>query len=65
MAARALIRADELRRWARVAREEGVTINGRVDPSGTVTINISVASVNHGEDGSDDFEARLNAFARK
>lgn len=65
MAARALIRADELRRWARVAREEGVTINGRVDPSGAVTINISVASVSNGEYGSDDFEARLNAFAGK
>lgn len=61
MATKALIREADLRRWARVAREEGVAIHGRIDTLGVVTIHMSPATpAAHDED--DDLRARLDAF---
>lgn len=64
MATRALIRSDDLRRWAKVAREEGVTINGRLDPSGTLNIVVSAnpqRPFNDATDG-DDLNAQCDAY---
>ena len=38
VARRALIREADLRRWARVSREEGVAIRGSISPDGTVQV---------------------------
>lgn len=65
MAARALIPLEDLRRWAKVAREEGVSINGHRDPSGAVSIFINPVTTPLSEDASDTFDARMSAFARK
>lgn len=64
MAARAIIHLDELRRWARVARDERVAINGRIEPDGAVTINVT-ALIDAPIAGEDDLDARLDAFAGK
>lgn len=37
-ARRALIREADLRRWARISREEGVAIRGSILPNGTVEV---------------------------
>lgn len=37
-ARRALIREADLRRWARISREEGVAIRGSISPDGTVEV---------------------------
>lgn len=43
MAGRALVKEAELRRWAKIAREEGVSIQSRFDPAGGVTIRMVAA----------------------
>lgn len=63
MAEKALIREADLRRWARVVREEGVAIHGRVDPLGGITIHMSPAATTTAFDDEDaDLRARLDAF---
>ena len=64
MSARAIIHLDELRRWARVARDERVAINGRIEPDGAVTINVTALS-NAIITGDDDLDVRLDAYAGK
>lgn len=44
MSRRAAFPESELRRWARVAREEGVAIRGTRDSSGKVTVIINPAN---------------------
>ncbi|MCI4653882.1 hypothetical protein [Sphingomonas aquatilis] len=63
MGARALIREADLRRWAKIAREEGVAIHGHVDPTGGVTIRMSAAPKIIPEKTGDDLEDRVAAFA--
>jgi len=60
MSARALIRESDLRRWARISREEGVAIKGRVDANG-LTMSITPVS-NPAERESDDLDRRLDEF---
>lgn len=57
----ALIRLDDLRRMARVAREEGVEIRAHRAPDGGVTFNIAARGVSGGQ-GGDDLDARLAQF---
>lgn len=61
MAARALIREADLRRWAKIAREEGVAIQSRIDPAGGVTIRMSAAQAELVAP-TDDLDARLDAY---
>lgn len=63
MGTRALIREADLRRWARIAREEGVAIHGHVDPAGGVTIHMSAASSSTSDKRGDDLEDRIASFA--
>lgn len=58
---RALIREADLRRFARISSQEGVTIRSRVDPDGGITITINPASEIAGR-RSDNLDARLAAF---
>lgn len=59
---RALIRESDLRRWARVSREEGVAIRGRVEINGSVTITLDPFP-KPATDHDDDFDDRLSRFA--
>ncbi len=61
-ARRAIIREADLRRWARVSREEGVAIRGRVELNGSVTITLDPFP-KPTADHDDDFDARLSRFA--
>jgi hypothetical protein len=61
MTTKALIREADLRRWARVAREEGVAIHGCVDSLGVVTIYMTPTTVALPDDDA-DLRARLDAF---
>lgn len=58
---RAVIREADLRRFARISSQEGVTIHSRVDPDGGITITINPASPVVGF-RSDNLDARLAAF---
>lgn len=60
---RALIPEADLRRWAKVSREEGVSIRGRIDSSGGVTIHIGPMAAAVGGDDV-DLDARLAQFGR-
>lgn len=62
MATKALIREADLRRWARVAREEGVAIHGRVDALGCVTIHLTPTTTAAPDDDNAEFRARLGGF---
>jgi len=61
VARRALIPEAELRRWARVARKEGVAIRGRREADGAFTVEISPAAVALSHD-ADDLDDRIAAF---
>lgn len=61
MAVRALIREADLRRWARIAREERVTIHSHIDGKGGVTIQMTAVELSLPTDPS-DLDARLDAF---
>lgn len=61
MASRALIPLEDLRRWAKVAREERVTIHGRVDGKGGISFRMSPAAEGAAEEAN-DLDARLDAF---
>lgn len=61
-ARRAIIREADLRRWARVSREEGVAIRGRVEINGSVTITLDPFP-KPTADHDDDFDDRLSRFA--
>jgi hypothetical protein len=58
---RALILEADLRRFARISSQEGVTIRSRLDPDGGVTIIINPAAGSAGT-GTDTLDARLEAF---
>ncbi|SLK06575.1 hypothetical protein [Novosphingobium mathurense] len=58
---RSLIRESDLRRFARISSEEGVTIRSRLDPDGGVTITINPAAAAPAI-ASDSLDARLDAF---
>lgn len=62
-ARRALIRESDLRRWARISREEGVAIRGHVDATG-VTISVNPIDPRADPD-DDDFDHKMRAFLRK
>jgi hypothetical protein len=65
MTARAVIRESELRRWARISREQGVAIRGRIEGN-SVTITIDPAG--YARDRDDDacrFEEQMQRFLRK
>lgn len=61
---RALIPLDELRRWARVSKEEGVSIQGHLAGDGTVTIELHPAAPANDTPQSDLAE-RLARFGRQ
>lgn len=59
---RALIPEADLRRWARISRQEGVCIHGRVDSNGGVTILVKPNSRTEIVE-ADDLDDRLAQFA--
>lgn len=64
MTRRALIRMDELRRMARVVRDEGVTFKGCVDPLGSFTFTLAPATVVAPPSEEDDLDRRIEEFGR-
>lgn len=64
MTRRALIRLDELRRMARVARDEGVTFQGQIDPLGKFCFTIAPVSTPLAESG-DELDAAMDRFLGK
>ncbi len=60
---RALIPLDELRRWARVSKEEGVSIHGHLAGDGTVTIKLHPA-LPAIDPPPDDLDERIARFTR-
>lgn len=58
---RALIRLDDLRRMAQVAREEDVDIRAHRSPDGSFTFNISPRGNAVGQ-GDDDLDERVTRF---
>ncbi len=58
---RALIREADLRRWARVSREEGVAFRGHVDPNGGFTFALDPFPTAN-RDAVDDLDDRLAKF---
>lgn len=54
MSRRAAFPESELRRWARIARAEGVAIRGTRDADGNVTVVIDPAANGAGNDNSFD-----------
>lgn len=61
-ARRAIIREADLRRWARVSREEGVAFRGHVDPNGGFTFALDPFP-KASRDVDDDLDDRLAKFA--
>lgn len=59
---RAIIREADLRRWARVSREEGVAFRGHVDPNGGFTFALDPFP-KAGRNDDDDLDDRLSRFA--
>lgn len=65
MASRAaLVREADLRRMAKVAREEGVSIRGRMDVAGGFSFTID-AHTGKPSDDDGDLDKRLAAFGAK
>lgn len=64
MSRRAPIRLDELRRMARVVRDEGVTFKGRVDPLGAFSFALALATSATSGDDEDDLDRRIDEFGR-
>jgi predicted amidohydrolase len=60
---RALIREADLRRMARVVREEGVAFHGQVDGAGRFSFTVTPAAPARATI-EDDLDARLEAFGR-
>lgn len=61
---RALIPVADLRRWARVSREEGVAIHGLLNADGvSITVSPLDPLADHGDD--DDFDAKTAQFLRR
>lgn len=60
---RALVREADLRRWARISRDEGVSIRGQIGPDGQITIQIAPALPIQAGRNDSDLDARLDAFA--
>lgn len=58
---RALVPLDDLRRWAKVAREEGVSVNARRSADGSLTIVVQPASDRRGASG-DDLDAEMDRY---
>ena len=52
-ARRALIREADLRRWARISREEGVAIRGSFAPDGSVQVIVEPGAT---RDGGNSFD---------
>lgn len=61
---RALLAASDLRRMARVAREEGVSFRGRVDALGGLTFTISPILA-HVVESEDDLDTRIEAYGSR
>lgn len=57
----ALVREADLRRMAKVAREEGVSICGRMDATGGFTFTIHAGASKSTDDG--DLDARIAAYS--
>lgn len=64
-ARRALIPAADLRRLARIARDEGVALDCRLDPAGGFSFTVSPVSTPIPAAGGDDLDLRLAEFARR
>ena len=62
---RAIISTADLRRIARVARDEGVAFDCRIDPTGSLAFSIQPLSAANSATKGDDLDARLAEFARK
>lgn len=66
MAVRAIIRESDLRRWARISREEQVAIKGRIAINGDVVISVDpFAQQATPQDDDGDLDARLQAFGAR
>lgn len=62
---RAIIREADLRRLARVAREEGVALDYRLEPTGSHALTIQPLTNAKRNRGGDDLDDRLAEFARQ
>lgn len=58
---RALVPLEDLRRWAKVAREEGVSIHGTRAPDGGITIVVNPATATVAQPG-EDLDAALERY---
>ena len=65
MSQRALINQSELRRWARISREEGVAIRGRIDAGGLTIIVEPAAPSGAPDDDDSKFDEQIKRFLRK
>lgn len=62
MSRRAIVPEADLRRWAKIARTEGVAIRGDVAPDGSVSISINPPEV----PSSDyDIDAQISKYLGK
>jgi len=61
---RALIPTADLRRSARIARDEGVAINWAINDDG-VSITVSPLDPSADRGNNDDFDAKVTKFLRK
>lgn len=64
-ARRTLFRESDMRRLARVAKDECVAVQGHIDPMGGFTFTISPVVKSLESRGGDDLDARLAEFGRK
>lgn len=63
MSNRALISKDDLTRWASTVAAHNVVIDGRVYSNGDVAFRLSPYVAN-AQSGDDDFDDRLDGFAK-
>lgn len=64
-ARRALVPESELKRWAKVSLEMGVTIRHQVSVDGAVTLTVAPRGPENDSGSDDDIDDRLNRFASK
>lgn len=55
----------DLRKWAKVVREERVTFNGKLDPLGNLQIALSPFTDSLANDSDDDLADRLERFGKR
>jgi hypothetical protein len=58
---RALVHEADMRRWAKIAREEGVAVRCKIEPNGARTILIDPPGARKAA-GDDDLDAAMGGF---